>query len=129
VVFRYSDYTRSQPNRIWLCQDSYIGKITAKFNLEYHKPAYTPLPSEELISYEGKAIAQEIYADQQRVGSPDFAAVITRPDIACAASKLSEFFQTPSPKHLAAADQVILYLHRTKPMPYSNEQSASILYQ
>jgi hypothetical protein len=100
--------------RIWLCQDSYIDKITVKFNLEYHKPAHTPLSTEELIPYEGKATAQDIYAYQQRIGSLNFAAVITRPDIACAASKLSEFLQNPSPKHLAAADQVISYLHRTK---------------
>jgi hypothetical protein len=49
---------------IWLCQDSYIGKITAKFNLKYHKPAHIPLSTEELIPYKGKAIAQDIYAYQ-----------------------------------------------------------------
>jgi hypothetical protein len=62
-----------------------------QFNLEYHKPAHTPLSKEELIPYEGKATAQEIYAYQQRVSSLNFAAVITRPDIACAAFKLLEF--------------------------------------
>jgi hypothetical protein len=106
---------RDRPERkIWLCQDSYIDKITRKFNLEYHKPASTPLPMEELVPHVGQATPQEIYAYQQRVGSLNFAAVITRPDIAYSTSKLSEFLQNPSPKHLAAADQAISYLNGTK---------------
>jgi hypothetical protein len=69
---------------------------------------------EELVPYVGQATPQEIYAYQQRVGSLNFAAVITRPDIAYTTSKLSEFLQNPSLKHLAAADQAISYLNRTK---------------
>jgi hypothetical protein len=48
------------------------------------------------------------------VGSLNFSAVITRPDISKAVSKLSEFLRNPSPQHVAAADRTLEYLVRTK---------------
>jgi hypothetical protein len=90
--------------------------------LEHQKPAYTPLPSDELQPYEGEATAQEIHAYQQRVGSINFSAVITCPDIAFTASRLSTFLCNPSPTHLAAANQTIAYLYKTK--TYAIEYSA-----
>ena len=100
--------------KIRLCQDSYIDKITKKFNLEYGKTPHIPMLTEELIPYDGKASLQEILAYQQKVGSLLYAATITRPDVARTASKLSEFLQNPSPRHLGAVDQAIAYLNDTK---------------
>src|SRR5205823_14838218 len=116
--------------KIWLCQDSYIDKIATKFHLEYHRSAQTPLPSEELVPNTGKASAQEIYAYQQRVGSLNFAAVITRPDIAYATSKLSEFLQNPSTKHQAAVEQAITYLKGTRnyAVQYSAETNSQEVF-
>ena len=62
-----------------------------KFNLEYHKCAHTPLLTDELIPYEGKALLQEIFTYQQKVSSLNFMAVIIRPDITYTILKLSEF--------------------------------------
>jgi len=45
---------RSQ-RKLWLCQDSYVDKITKKFHLEYMKPAHSPMHTDELVPYEGKA--------------------------------------------------------------------------
>ena len=64
--------------------------------------------------YEEKAFSQEIHLYQCKVGSILYAAIITRPDIARTASKLSEFLQNPSPRHHAAVDQAITYLYGTK---------------
>ena len=112
--------------KVWLCQDSYIDKIATRFHLEYHKPAHVPLPPDvDLLPYDGQATAQEIHAFQQRVGSINFPAVITRPDIAFASSRLATFLCNPSPKHLAAADQTISYLYRTR--TYVIEYSAPTL--
>ena len=108
--------------KVWLCQDSYIDKMTTKFHLEHHRPAHTPLPPDELKPYDGQATAQEIHAYQQRVGSINFAAVITRPDTAFAASRLATFLCNPAPMHLAAADQTISYLYGTR--TYAIEYSA-----
>jgi hypothetical protein len=102
---------RSQ-RKLWLCQDSYVDKITKKFHLEYAKPAYIPMHTEELVPYEGTATPQEIY--QQKVGSLQYAATITRPDMARTTSKLSEFLQNPSPQHQGAVNQALAYLQKTK---------------
>ena len=100
--------------KLWLVQDSYIDKMAEKFNITANRVPKTPLPSTELVPYDGTATAQQIYAYQQRVGSLNFNAVITRPDISKTMSKLSEFLQNPSPIHLAAADRTLEYLVGTK---------------
>ena len=101
--------------KIWLCQDSYISKVAAKFNLEKSKNFTTPLaevPREN--NSEIETSDQMIYAYQQRIGSLNFAAVITRPDIAWATSRLSQFLKQSSQQHMDAANRVISYLNCTK---------------
>ena len=43
-----------------------------------------------------------------------YAAVITRPDMAFAAAKLARFNTNPGPEHHDMADQVLLYLRKSK---------------
>lgn len=107
---------RDRPNRrLWLCQSSYIDKIIARYNISMSsKHPRVPLPTEELVKSTTQATPQEIFAYQQRVGSINFPAVITRPDIAHAASKLSQFLTNPSKHHMACADCTILYLGHTR---------------
>ena len=100
--------------KLWLCQDSYLEKIAASFNLQQTKAVHMPMPIDDLPPNEHQATAQEIHAYQRRVGSSLFAAVVTRPDVARAASKLSEQLRNPSPDHLAAANQCISYLYGTR---------------
>ena len=102
--------------RLWLCQDSYIDKVCARFNIgEKTKGlAFTPLVADHLDPYDGEATVAERQGYQSRVGSINFAAVVTRPDIAKACSILSQHLHNPGPLHLRAADRVIAYLQRTK---------------
>ena len=67
---------------------------------------------------------QQTYGYQQRVGSLNFAAVITRPDISKTTSTLSQFLQNPSPDHIAASKQALEYLVGTKHLAiqYSGNQ-------
>ena len=123
---------RDRPNHLlWLCQDSYIDKLASKFNvpsdLHYYR---TPLPVEILTKNTEQASPQEVYAYQQRVGSINFAAVITRPDVADAASKLSEHLTNPSHHHLELANRTINYLVGTRSLAIQfnglSEQSRTI---
>ena len=101
--------------RLWLCQDLYIDKLSAKFKvLIKTKCPEAPLPFEELTKSTTTASPQKIHAYQQQIGSINFAAVITRLDIAHAASKLSEFLTNPSKFHLNCANWVLLYLAHTR---------------
>ena len=100
--------------KVWLCQDSYIEKITNTFNLATEKPPRTPYPNIDLPPNPGQATDSFVHQYQRKVGSIIYPAVISRPDIAFAASRLSRFMQNPSPAHMAAVDQTIQYLWNTR---------------
>ena len=102
--------------QIWICQDSYIRNLATRFGIPAgnKRPPRTPMTTDELRSFDGQATPQQIFAYQQRVGCLNFAAVISRPDIALSVSKLSQFLQNPSPTHLAAANRVLHYLYATQ---------------
>lgn len=103
--------------RIWLCQDSYICKIAAKFNLADSKGApKTPLPADGVppANNDEDSDPQRTHAFQSRIGSLNFAAVVTRPDIAFATSKLAQNLKNPSAAHIAVANRVIAYLYATR---------------
>ena len=89
--------------------------MAEKFNIvQTAYPVRTPLPTEELVLYEGIATFKQIHHYQQLVGSINYAATITRADISKATSKLSKFLQNPSPKHIASAERCLHYLVDSK---------------
>ena len=104
-----------------LCQDSYISKVAAKFKITEHTRVHCPpwIPDASPKVSEASDAPdipdpQLIYAYQQRVGSINFAAIITRPDVAFAASKLAQHNQKPSSEMLKKADETIAYLYQTR---------------
>ena len=115
--------TRNRKTRsLTICQDSYIDKICKRFEESlFQKDIYTPLPAAMLLRNEGQASEGQILEMQQKVGSINFAAVISRPDIALAASMLAEHLKNPSAYHLEAANHCLSYLNSTR--------SFSITYQ
>jgi hypothetical protein len=100
--------------KLWLCQDSYITSIAARYNLTDRPPVSTPLPVEEMKLFTGLASSQDIHQYQQKVGSMGYATTITRPDAAKAAAKLAQFLMNPGPQHLRAVDRAISYLYSTR---------------
>ncbi|GME33808.1 Reverse transcriptase RNA-dependent DNA polymerase, partial [Neofusicoccum parvum] len=80
-----------------------------------HSFSKTPLPADEdITSNDGHATAQDIHTYQSIIGSVNFAAISTRPDVAFAMTKLSEFLQNPSGRHIYLAKRVLSYLGGTK---------------
>ena len=69
---------------------------------------------QELIPNPDQACPQRILHFQQKVGSLLYATVITRPDVAKTANKLSEYLCNPSKKHIEVIDRAIGYLYGTK---------------
>jgi hypothetical protein len=104
---------RSQ-RKLWLCQDSYIASIAARYHLTTRAPVHTPLPMEDLKAYSGKATASEIHLFQQKVGSVGYATTITRVDAAKASAKLAQYLTNPGPQHQQAIDRLICYLYSTR---------------
>lgn len=108
---------RDRPQRqIWIGQDTYIDKITWRFNLESHPKAWTPLSTTamelKVNTEQAKPETQLLY--QQKIGSLIYPAVITHPDIAASMSLLASHIQNPSSIHMAEADWIIAYLHDTQ---------------
>ena len=104
-----------QLGKLWLSQLSYINKLAVdhKINTSAKAPSI-PLPYEELQPYEGELNPSSYHVYAKAVGSIIYPAVITRPDIARAASKLSEYLTNPGPAHLNAVDHCIRYLYGTR---------------
>jgi hypothetical protein len=101
--------------RLWLSQSSYIDKMRRL--LADHTPrvrAMTPMIQEELLPYEEIASPGSVNLYQRKVGTIMYAAVMTRPDVAFAASRLARFNQNPGPQHHQAADRALWYLIETR---------------
>src|SRR5438552_1992409 len=82
-------------------QPGYIDRLLARFNMSNTISASTPLqPGCQLLvaTYNDKLCNITLY--QELIGSLNHLAVYSRPDIAFAMSKLSQFNSTPTNTHL-----------------------------
>ena len=112
---------------ILLNNTDYIQKIISRFHME---DKFAPTPAtflQPLKPNEGDASSKEINHFQQKVGSINYAAIATRPDVAKIASHLASFMMNPGPEHLEAANRVLAYLNYTKQVGicYSANSEAS----
>lgn len=113
---------------LWLNQATYIKKIASRFGIKLHnRQIQTPLADRTLQKYEIVATKQQIHAFQSRVGSLNFAAVQTRPDIAFSVSLLAQHLTNPSADHIQAADHIMQYLLQTADigLQFGNEHADS----
>lgn len=101
---------------IWLSQSSFVDKIVNHFGVqgEGAKDPSTPMTVKELFPNEDRASAASTQGYQRKTGSVLYLAVITRPDIAFAVSRLCRFNMNPSDKHHAAVDHLLRYLRKTR---------------
>ena len=104
-----------QSGKLWLSQLSYINKLAVNHKINPHAKAPSmSMPYEELQPYEGEFDSSSYHVYAKAVGSIIYPAVIARPDIARAASKLAEYLTNPGPTHLHAVDHCIRYLYGTR---------------
>jgi hypothetical protein len=98
-----------------LVQDTYIDKLVKDYKINTNSKApLTPLPIGGIESFDGDVDPNRMHEYRKKVGSVCYPAVISRPDIAKAASKLAEHLVNPGPAHLTAVDHLIKYLYGTK---------------
>jgi hypothetical protein len=102
--------------QIWLSQESYIEEIARRFQLAdlNGSPATPisskPVPNDDLADY------ATIHLYQRKVGSLNYAAVITRPETSKSCSELASFLNNPSKAHMAEANRCVQYLYGTRKM-------------
>jgi hypothetical protein len=96
-------------------QGAYIDRLVQDFGLATAKTVSTPLDKSLPLQY---AIPREKMCNadfyQKLTGSLNHLAVFTRPDIAFAVSKLSQFNANPTATHLNAALHVLRYLKSSR---------------
>jgi hypothetical protein len=92
---------------IVLHQGSYVSKLITQFGVEHLPPKCTPMET-RLDFEESDIITEKPY--RSLIGALLFLAVSTRPDIAYATSRLSQYLVSPSEFHYLAAIRILRYL-------------------
>lgn len=109
-----------------LDQSTYIRKFLHDYGMGDALPISTPIDGFHALI---PATPDEPRTDQReyqkRVGSLMYAMVGTRPDIAYAIGKLSQYCQDPSMRHRTALDRVLRYLKGTVDLALLYDETAS----
>ncbi|KAJ9541434.1 hypothetical protein OSB04_027940 [Centaurea solstitialis] len=117
---------RRSESEISLNQSHYIEKILTKFQHLNIKEFNTPFDSSvKLEKHSGRAVTQLEYANA--IGCMMYAMHCTRPDIAFAVSRLSQFTSNPGPDHWKAIGRVLGYLKRTSDLDLTYKTHTGIL--
>lgn len=104
--------TRDRNSRtILVDQEKYIQIILKRFNMLDCNSVSTPMETNlKLDKRTDKATPDEIQEYQRIIGSLEYAAIATRPDIAFAVHKLAQFSSNPDDSHFKAAKRILRYL-------------------
>ena len=100
---------------IWLSQAAYVSKIQqlVPTTNDARLPDF-PMTKAELLPHQGRASYASINSYQRKCGSVLYAAVISRPDIAFAVSRIARHSINPSEQHHEAVNRLIRYLDKTR---------------
>jgi hypothetical protein len=104
---------------ISLSQSTYLKAIVQRYGFEHVKPCSTPMdPNARLSSADAPKTAQDFAYMRDKpyreaVGSLNYAALGTRPDIAYVVGILAKFLDKPGLAHWAAVKRVFAYLSGT----------------
>jgi hypothetical protein len=108
------DIERDRNNRtLTISQERYITSLLNKFGAKSLAKYVTPAGKEKLERYMGLASTEEVQHYQQIVGSINYLAIGTRPDISYALSLVSPFMQNPGPAHFQAVNRILSYIYFT----------------
>jgi hypothetical protein len=77
-------------------------------------PAITPITMTPLTPFKGTASASSIRRFQVKIGSLLYVAIITRPDVAFAVSRLTRYTKNPSLAYHYAINRALRYLKTTR---------------
>jgi hypothetical protein len=95
-----------------LSQQRYINDILTKTNMVLVKPVSTPMAASTILSrFEGSTMTDTALY-RSTVGSLQYLS-LTRPDIAFAVNKVSQFMQEPRDTHWSAVKRILRYLKST----------------
>lgn len=101
-------------NELTLDQSQYVKKLLQEYGMEDCKPVATPIDGHESLDpARPDEERTDQHAYQKRVGSLMYLMTGTRPDLAFAVSKLSQFCHDPTVRHANALNRVLRYVSGT----------------
>ena len=103
-----------QKKILTISQKLYLEEILKRFGMEDCNPVGTPMEPNKHFT---KINEDEEQADEKQfqaaIGSLNYAAIATRPDLSTAVGKLSQFMKNPSNDHWCAVKRVLRYIKGT----------------
>ncbi|KAI7959139.1 hypothetical protein MJO28_002930 [Puccinia striiformis f. sp. tritici] len=100
---------------IFLSQHLLLDQTVEKFKTEVNSnlvPTYTPLAGDNLVTSWGEPVSPTLY--QSLIGSINYLALGTRPDLSFAVNYLARFSSNPNETHWAALSHLVQYIHTTR---------------
>ena len=95
-------------------QKCYLENVLLKFNMEDCKAIATPIdPALNLVSLSEEEDSIDVTMYQSAIGSLNYAAICTRPDLSTVVGKLGKFMQKPGNDHWVAVKRVLRYIKGT----------------
>lgn len=113
-------------NSITLDQEAYIDSLGNKFGLTDAHPKPSPLDPAQILEMPLKPIKDDSKPYSSLIGSLMYVAVFTRPDIAHAVSKLSQYSISFGKEHWVAAKRVLRFLKGSKAMKLEYKSAAPL---
>lgn len=101
---------------IRLDQQTYFESLLEKYNMKKCKPTATPIAPDTQLELEFSIIPEEEVNQleyQRIVGSLNYAATVTRPDLSYATGKAAQFNSCPTPVNLRQVKRMLRYLKHT----------------
>ena len=100
--------------KLTICQKEYLKNVLARFGMQDCKQVSTPMETNKCFAKmsEGEEAA-DMRLYQSAIGSLNYAAVATRPDLSTAVGKLSQHMTNPSSDHWAGVKRVLRYVKGT----------------
>ena len=123
--------TRNRKERtIQVDQIDYIKNFLKRFGMDNCNPVMTPVAAGTSLVREGDYVDMKMITwYQQAIGSLMYAMICTRPDIAYAVIKLSQFMTRPTTQHVQAVKHLFRYVAGTKnaSIKYNGNYKESIM--
>jgi hypothetical protein len=95
-------------------QKCYLQNVLLRFGMENCKPMSTPVDSDaKFVSLSKDEEPTDVTLYQAAIGSLNYAAICTRPDLSTAVGILSKFMQRPGKEHWVGIKRVLRYIKGT----------------
>ena len=111
-------------------QKCYLQNVLLRFGMENCKPMSTPVDSTaKFVSLSNDEEPTDVTLYQAAIGSLNYAAICTRPDLSTAVGMLSKFMQNPGKEHWVGIKRVLRYIRGTLShgLVYSSSDSFRLL--